>query len=190
MADVASGVASQVQEALSATFTAPFKQFSKLFDGDDTDDEERKQSIISRTRNFARRTSSTSQARPQSPHQPSSNDHRRSASSGSQIDPTAAAARQATQETRESKRIEKQEHKNVVETLQQMFLPWTWTSLKMSFPRNMDAWVWQLMPVWPSLRNEDITLLIAKGCISWHSQAEAFWLFSNVGAVVNGERQD
>ncbi|KAK9350390.1 hypothetical protein V1523DRAFT_83541 [Lipomyces doorenjongii] len=121
MADVASGVASQVQEALSATFTAPFKQFSKLFDGDDTDDEERKQSIISRTRNFARRTSSTSQARPQSPHQPSSNDHRRSASSGSQIDPTAAAARQATQETRESKRIEKQEHKNVVETLQQMF---------------------------------------------------------------------
>ncbi|KAK9360919.1 hypothetical protein V1504DRAFT_497846 [Lipomyces starkeyi] len=122
MADVASGVASQVQEALSATFTAPFKQFSKLFDGDDTEDEERKQSIISRTRNFARRTSSTSQqARPQSPQQPSSNDHRRSASSGSQVDPSAAAARQATQEARESKRIEQQEHKNVVETLKQMF---------------------------------------------------------------------
>ncbi|KAK7203556.1 hypothetical protein BZA70DRAFT_312217 [Myxozyma melibiosi] len=35
VAGVASDVASQVHEALSATFTAPFKQFSKLFDTDE-----------------------------------------------------------------------------------------------------------------------------------------------------------
>ncbi|KAJ8097950.1 hypothetical protein POJ06DRAFT_25751 [Lipomyces tetrasporus] len=122
MADVASGVASQVQEALSATFTAPFKQFSKLFDSDDTDEEEHKQSIISRTRNFARRASSTSQqARTQSPQQQTSNDHQRSVSSSSQSDPSATAARQASEEAREAKRIEQQEHKDVVETLYQMF---------------------------------------------------------------------
>ncbi|KAK9247434.1 hypothetical protein V1506DRAFT_531919 [Lipomyces tetrasporus] len=122
MADVASGVASQVQEALSATFTAPFKQFSKLFDSDDTDEEEHKQSIISRTRNFARRASSTSQqARTQSPQQQTSNDHQRSVSSSSQSDPSATAARQASEEAREAKRIEQQGHKDVVETLHQMF---------------------------------------------------------------------
>ncbi|KAK9370448.1 hypothetical protein V1509DRAFT_575558 [Lipomyces kononenkoae] len=123
MADVASGVASQVQEALSATFTAPFKQFSKLFDGDDTeDDEERKRSILSRARNFPGRSVSTSQqARPQSPQQPNTSDHRRSSSSVSQIDLTSAAAAQASQEALESQQRERQEHKNVVETLQQMF---------------------------------------------------------------------
>ncbi|KAK9447601.1 uncharacterized protein V1518DRAFT_421423 [Limtongia smithiae] len=38
VAGVATEVASQVQEALSATFTAPFKQFSKLFETDDSSD--------------------------------------------------------------------------------------------------------------------------------------------------------
>ncbi|KAK9235669.1 hypothetical protein V1525DRAFT_256650 [Lipomyces kononenkoae] len=123
MADVASGVASQVQEALSATFTAPFKQFSKLFDSDETDaDEERKRSILSRARNFRDRASSTSQpALSQSPQQSNSNDHRRTTSTASQIDLTSAAASQASEEAREAQQRERQEHKNVVETLQQMF---------------------------------------------------------------------
>ncbi|KAK9467278.1 hypothetical protein V1512DRAFT_260838 [Lipomyces arxii] len=114
MADVASDVASQVHEALSATFTAPFKQFSKLFDGDG-DEEQQRPGVMARTRDYvgARRNSAVFHPVPAT-----SAAHRRTASS---VSSRPAPPRTLSEETQETQRQDVEDQIKVTSSLKQMF---------------------------------------------------------------------
>ncbi|KAK9479097.1 hypothetical protein V1514DRAFT_329182 [Lipomyces japonicus] len=125
-------VASHVQ-ALSATFAAPFKQISKLFDSDDTDDEDGSSNAhpaATAASNMVRRTRSlVSRAQSAAGVQVPTTSRRviSSALPSPVSTPVhdAATARQVSKEDlavqRQARRLERKEHKQVVETLHQMF---------------------------------------------------------------------
>ncbi|KAK9455612.1 hypothetical protein V1511DRAFT_458254 [Dipodascopsis uninucleata] len=105
----AAAVTSQVQ-ALSATFVAPFKQIQKLFDGDDSEDDN--ESALSRSHSRRSRNSFGGRSLSQSVSQNGATQERRNDGEHTSSE---------TRDSRQGQKSERLEYNHVVEALYQMF---------------------------------------------------------------------